>query len=586
MFITSRVTSLFRMAQFIDYGDNCSDGPPSTIGDYDIEDDFINDAVSDTSSLPLFIPNPESPRVSVERYHSSVRSTSPTEQPYGLSRRGSRYPSASSDEIPLLVARHQRQRRRVESPYGQGPRYPRHGRTPSTQQREHSSSSSNQDSEGSFVRLRSVSTLRSVQDVLDPREPRNGDENPFDIPNHLRGGELAGLGVPGKRLGTGKPRWSARYFMFTTSQSGYDWPYQSLINICEALGAKHRISRELHADGGYHFHAFVDFERKFEFENPHKFCVGEPSGRPRGECPVKTHCNILPITRTPFNTFDYVKKYGDVVSENCERPRARGPNVTRDDMWTGSLAQSNKKEFLEDVRKHSPRDAVLFDKQITAYAHKVYDQPQPQMPTIEEDGIYIHWERYPEIRRWVIENLSDPIPRIRATTRGVSYPAETEEADQAWLNAHRPNGKRPRRPKSLIVYGKTRLGKTLFATNLGPHVHWQRDFNLRKLLNMGVDAIDYAIFDDIDWKNPALKGEGFKAWLGGNRSFDVSDKFDRKFTLEWGKPCIVLTNRDPYAGLCPDDTEWLEDNCIYVTLGPRDPDRSNAIGSSDVHEEL
>ena len=564
------------MAQFIDYGDNCSDGPPSTIGDYDVLDDFINDDDISASS-PLFEPNPGSPRVSIERYHSTA-SQSPVPTNFVQRLHISRNSSVSSDEVPLLVRRTQRRQSRVGSPYARPLRQ---------RQREHSSSSSSvQGSEASYVRVRSVSTLRSVQGVADEREPRDGDENPFDIPNHLRGGELAGVGLPGKRLGSGKPRWAARYFMFTTSQSGYDWPYQSLVDICEALGAKHRISRELHADGGYHFHAFVDFERKFEFENPHKFCVGQPSGRPRGECPVKTHCNILPITRTPFNTWDYVAKYGDIVSENCERPRARGPNVTRDDMWTGSMALSNKKEFLEDVRKHSPRDAVLFDKQITAFAHKNYDQPQPQRPTIEEDGIYIHWERYPEVRKWVLGNLSNPLETIRATARGVSYPSETEAEDVAWLQLHRPDGKRPRRPKSLIVYGKTRLGKTLFATNLGPHVHWQRDFNLRKLLNMGVDAVDYAIFDDIDWKNAALKGEGFKAWLGGNKSFDVTDKFDRKFTLEWGKPCIVLTNRDPYKGLCEDDIDWFKENCICITLGPRDAERSNAICSSDAHEEM
>jgi len=575
LFITLRVTSLFRMAQFIDYGDNCSDGPPSTIGDYDINDDFINDDVSDHSST-IFIPNPGSPRVSIERYHSSVRSTSPTEQPYSVSRRGSRYPSASSDEIPLLARRTLRRQSRVGSPYARPLRQ---------RQRKHSSASSSvQGSEGSYVRLRSVSTLRNVQDALDPREPRDGSENPFEIPNHLRGGELAGLGLPGKRLGSGKPRWCARYFMFTTSQSGYDWPYQGLIDVCEALGAKHKISRELHADGGYHFHAFVDFERKFEFENPHKFCVGEPSGRPRGECPVKTHCNILPITRTPFNTWDYVAKYGDVVSSNCDRPVARGSNVTRDDMWTGSLALANKSEFLQDIRKHSPRDAVLFNKQITAFAHATFDNPQPDLPSINEEGVYIHWERYPQIRKWVVRNLPSPIETIRKTARGLSYPAEVEADDLAWLELNRPDGKRSGRPKSLIIHGDSRLGKTIFSRNLGPHVHWQRDFNLRKLINMGVDNVDYAIFDDVAWDNAALKNEGFKAWLGGNKSFDVSDKFQGKFTLNWGKPCILLTNKDPWEGLHFDDSKWLRKNVVYVALGPDDPDRSSAIGSADLFE--
>jgi len=105
-------------------------------------------------------------------------------------------------------------------------------------------------------------------------------------------------------------------------------------------------------------------------------------------------------------------------------------------------------------------------------------------------------------------------------------------------------------------------------------------------MNMGVDTVDYAIFDDIDWKNAALKGEGFKAWLGGNRSFDVSDKFDRKFTLPWGKPCIYLTNHNPWIGLHEDDAKWIRRNCIYVEMGPDDDERSNAIASGDVFEEF
>lgn len=553
------------MAQFIDYGDNCSDGPPSTIGQYDLLDNFINDDDLSASS-PLFEPNPESPRVSIERYYSTPHRGRRISE----SSRQSPYPRLGEGER-LRLRRRASHRDCSES---------------SIQSAWRTCSPSVQRSQTRELRMRSVSTLSGVSVVPDEREPRNGIENPFEIPNHLRGGELAGLAVPGKRLGSGTPRWSARYFMFTTSQSGIDWPYQKLIDLCEALGAKHRISRELHADGGYHFHAFVDFERKFEFENCHRFCVGEPSGNPRPKCPVKTHCNILPITRTPFNTWDYVGKYGDIVSENCERPRARGSNVTRDDMWTGSMALANEKEFLKDVQKHSARDYVLFNKQITTYARAAYSNPQPQMPTIEEDGIFIHWERYPEVRKWLLANLGNPIEAIRATSRGVSYPPETEAEDVEWMRIHRPDGKRSKRPKSLIVYGDSRLGKTLFATNLGPHVHWQKDFNLRKLLNMGVEKVDYAVFDDIGWHNPALKGEGFKAWLGGNRSFDVSDKYDRKVTLEWGKPCIVLTNRNPYKGLDSDDTKWLVRNCIYVELGPDDDLRSNAIASGDVFEEI
>lgn len=137
----------------------------------------------------------------------------------------------------------------------------------------------------------------------------------------------------------------------------------------------------------------------------------------------------------------------------------------------------------------------------------------------------------------------------------------------------------------MIVWGPTRLGKTLFGTNLGRHVHWVRTFNLKKLLAVGVENVEYVIFDDVSWNDPALKDEGYKAWLGAQEEFDCTDKYAHKSTIVWGKPCIVLTNKDPFKSLDADDIEWFKLNCIVVQLGARDDERSNAIGSSDVHAD-
>lgn len=422
-----------------------------------------------------------------------------------------------------------------------------------------------------------LSRRGSVQRVSSP--------DPFEIPRHLRTDELKGMGVPGKRLGTGKPRWVARYFLFTVSQSGYGWPYEEFIALIEAVGGKCRIGRERHGDGGYHFHAFVDFERKFEFENPHRFCVGPPQTDSRRTCPTTTHCNIQPVPRTPFHCWDYVGKDDDVVYATLERPYAKGPQVTRDDMYTGSVAMGNKEGFHSDLRKHSMRDYVLFRSQIERFADAEWgtEKRPAELPRIEEDGVYIHWERYPEARQWVLETFSDPISRIKSMSRGLSYPADVELRDIQFLADH-PGFPNRRRPKSLIVFGASRLGKTLFGTNLGPHVAFHRNFNLKKLLAVGTENVEFVIWDDVPWSNPALKKEGYKAWLGAQRAFELDDKYDRKVSIEWGKPCVFLTNRNPYWRLGSDDRDFLERNCILISLGGWDEDRSNAIASSDADE--
>jgi len=69
----------------------------------------------------------------------------------------------------------------------------------------------------------------------------------------------------------------------------------------------------------------------------------------------------------------------------------------------------------------------------------------------------------------------------------------------------------------------------------------------------------YAIFDDFeDWS----RFYNYKQWLGAQDEFIVTDKYRKKKTIKWGKPCIVLANQDPGFK----DSEWISVNCIKVEL--------------------
>lgn len=435
--------------------------------------------------------------------------------------------------------------------------------------------------------------LATPESVSDPDVvERLPTPDPWTFPAHLDKEKLKGVVLPGKRLGRTEgdepvPRWATQFYLLTFSQTGYEWPYAELARRVSEAGGRCHISRELHGDGGYHFHAFLDMQRKWDFEGRtkiHRFCVGERALGSSSSCPGQAHCNILQIRKTPFHAFDYTEKEGDVVFSDCPRPEQKGPGVTRDDMWKQSVTLPSKNEFLEDVRGHSPRDSVLFGRQIQTYADKKYgkDLKAPKTPRWAEDGVYVHWERYPEVRKWVLDYIPDPITVIKSMSRGESYPMDTQAADEIYVS-DRSNASR-RRPKSLVICGSSRLGKTLFATNLGKHIHFVKEFNLGKLLAVGADNIDYCCFDDISWKNSCFANEGYKAWIGAQDEFDVTDKFEHKTEIKWGKPCIVLRNRDPFLHIAPDEREFFEDNCIMVQLGPRDATRSYALASSDAHD--
>ena len=141
----------------------------------------------------------------------------------------------------------------------------------------------------------------------------------------------------------------------------------------------------------------------------------------------------------------------------------------------------------------------------------------------------------------------------------------------------------PRRPRSLILYGASKLGKTDFSRCLGPHCRFRGTFNQRTLVSIGIENIDYIIWDDVSWKDEALKDERYKNWMGGQDDFTISDKYAKKIDVVWGKPCIFLSNRDPMLGLRDEDRNWLNANCTIVDLGDVADLRSAAISEADVY---
>lgn len=115
------------------------------------------------------------------------------------------------------------------------------------------------------------------------------------------------------------------------------------------------------------------------------------------------------------------------------------------------------------------------------------------------------------------------------------------------------------RRQSLILYGPTRLGKTLWARSLGKHAYFGGLYSLDEPL----DDVDYAVFDDMQG---GLKFfHAYKFWLGAQKQFYATDKYKGKRLIDWGKPCIYLSNSNPLAdeGV---DHDWLVGNCLFVNI--------------------
>lgn len=151
-----------------------------------------------------------------------------------------------------------------------------------------------------------------------------------------------------------------RYVLLTYAQAGPDFDYWSVLDLFAQLRAECIIGRELHADGGVHFHVFTDFGRLFSSRKTDIFDVG---GK---------HPNILPIAKTPATAYDYACKDGDVVAGGLDRP-GRDTDIDPDNFWASATASQSADEFLHLCDQLAPRDFIRGFTNFRAYAGWKWD---------------------------------------------------------------------------------------------------------------------------------------------------------------------------------------------------------------------
>lgn len=117
------------------------------------------------------------------------------------------------------------------------------------------------------------------------------------------------------------------------------------------------------------------------------------------------------------------------------------------------------------------------------------------------------------------------------------------------------------RVRSLVLYGETRTGKTVWARSLGRHGYSAGLFNLAEHI---ASDHEYNVFDDI--AGGAKFFPQYKQWLGCQSNFTSSDKYTKKVLIRGGLPAIWIGNTDPrLEGVW--DNDWLEGNCTFIDVG-------------------
>jgi hypothetical protein len=190
-----------------------------------------------------------------------------------------------------------------------------------------------------------------------------------------------------------------------------------------------RIALEKHkTSDGYHIHAYVDSGYSDEYADGIQQLNNE---RELDYCDI--HPNITPVRVTPWKAWDYTGKDNDIIYEVGDAPKAPEKKLLPHETYFAIIEESTSKDkFLKNCVKRVLRDACVHFNSLSCFSDYWYSPTA----SYESPGINCYCADYPQLSDWVQTSL-------RATGNG--------------------------RKKSLVLFGGTLLGKTLWARSLGTH---------------------------------------------------------------------------------------------------------------------
>ena len=115
---------------------------------------------------------------------------------------------------------------------------------------------------------------------------------------------------------------------------------------------------------------------------------------------------------------------------------------------------------------------------------------------------------------------------------------------------------------SLVLYGPSRTGKTLWARSLGRHIYCIGLVSGDEQIK--APDVDYAVYDDI--RGGMKFFHSFKEWMGAQTYVTLKRLYKEPKLVRWGKPSIWLSNTDPRLDMDPSDASWMEDNAVFIDI--------------------
>lgn len=112
---------------------------------------------------------------------------------------------------------------------------------------------------------------------------------------------------------------------------------------------------------------------------------------------------------------------------------------------------------------------------------------------------------------------------------------------------------------SICIISPSKYGKTQWARSLGPHIYFN---GCCIFATADWVSSTYLVVDDVEWEFFKCK----KQLLGGQLTFNTSEKYKPLFNVTFGKPVIYLVNTDPRQSMTQEEEDYYKDNVVYITL--------------------
>nr|AQU42503.1 replication associated protein [Papaya leaf crumple virus] len=292
-----------------------------------------------------------------------------------------------------------------------------------------------------------------------------------------------------------------------------------------------KICRELHENGEPHLHVLIQFEGKYKCQNNRFFDLVSPTRS------AHFHPNIQGA-KSSSDVKSYMEKDGDTLDWGefqIDGRSARGGQQSANDAYAKAINTGSKSEALRVIRELAPKDYVLQFHNLNANLDRDFCTSNGGLcsPFLSSS-----FDQVPEaIEEWASENVMGPAAR-------------------------------PLRPKSIVIEGDSRTGKTMWARSLGPHNYLCGHLDLSPKIYSN-DAW-YNIIDDVD--PHYLKH--FKEFMGAQRDWQSNTKYGKPVQIKGGIPTIFLCNPGPnssYKEYLDEEKNsalrsWAIHNATFITL--------------------